>query len=340
MKLPSMGDKQAFLFIFPAVLAGLFILFNVLPEDILFKPLIEITGEAAIAFSKLLGVSAIWLNDNWTIGVLTVAGFKMMINIECTAVHFMFIFIAAVVASPGKSFRDKGIALVAGLSILFVVNLLRIVMAGVAGSISYSTFEITHNFIWKGLYILLTFFIWHAWIKNMRFMNFSLRDISLTAFVILLTYSIVDFLTYYYTTLLYLIVSYPINTVLDLGVYITQHTEHLTFYIDQNSKGKELLGMPTMFMESILFYVLATLTIIREKRKHFLRPLGLCFLAMLGAHVFIIILVAAIYPLATINKGSTLLTLKALAITLSYLLWYGVFHDRKIKTNTPSENPD
>ncbi len=324
-------NKQAFLFVFPGILAGFFILFNILPINALFAPIIEITGQVATHSSQMLGIPATWENNNWTIGVLTIAGFKMLINIECTAVHFMFIFIAAVLASPGKPIKDKGIGLVAGLSILFIVNTLRIIMAGIAGSISLSTFEITHNFIWKGLYILLTFFLWYAWVNNMRFMDISARKIGRVTGVLLLVYTLMYFLTTPYTSMIYLITPLLLNGILDMGIIITQTADRLVFSIDGS---QQLLILPNMFMDSILFYVLTILTMSRWGHRRFLRSLGLGFILMLGMHLIVFTLVAAMYPAAIINKASTTLTMKALAISTSYLLWHGMHYNKRKSMET------
>ncbi len=319
-------NKQAFLFVFPGILAGLFILFNILPINALFTPVIEVTGQFTTHLSRFLGIPAIWENNNWTIGVLTIAGFKMLINIECTAVHFMFIFIAAVIASPGKPIKDKSIALVAGLSILFIANAIRIIMAGIAGSISLSTFEITHNFIWKGLYIFLTFFLWYAWVRNMRFVNFSAQKVGMGFAALLLTFVSMHLLASNYSSLLYLFVSLMIDEILDLGVTVTQYADRLAFYTDG---AQQLFVLPNMFTESIPFYFLTILMVKKWGRRRFFHSLGLGFIIMLGLHLVMLTLVAAIYPIAFKNQASITLTMKAFAISTSYLLWHGIHYNKR-----------
>jgi len=117
-----------------------------------------------------------------------------------------------------------------------------------------------------------------------------------------------------------------IDKILDLGVAVTQYTDRLAFYTDG---AQQLFVLPNMFTESVPFYFLTILMVKKWGRRRFLHSLGLGFIIMLGLHLVILTLVATIYPIAFKNQASITLTMKAFAISSSYLLWHGMHYNQR-----------
>ena len=97
----------------------------------------------------------------------TVDGDAFSVNIKqgCDAIAPMLLYLSAVVLYP-ISAKWKWQGLLGGLSILFVLNIFRIVtlyLSGAYGSIEF--FDFMHIEFWQVLYIILTVFVWLVWIR-------------------------------------------------------------------------------------------------------------------------------------------------------------------------------
>ena len=97
----------------------------------------------------------------------TVDGDAFSVNIKqgCDAIAPMLLYLSAVVLYP-ISAKWKWQGLLGGLSILFVLNIIRIVtlyLSGAYGSIEF--FDFMHIEFWQVLYIILTVFVWLVWIR-------------------------------------------------------------------------------------------------------------------------------------------------------------------------------
>ena len=84
-----------------------------------------------------------------------------------------------------------------------------------------------------------------------------------------------------------------------------------------------------MFTESVPFYFLTILMVKKWGRRRFLHSLGLGFIIMLGLHLAVFTLIAAIYSLAFSNQASITLTMKAFAISTSYILWHSMYYNQR-----------
>ena len=97
----------------------------------------------------------------------TVDGDAFSVNNKqgCDAIAPMLLYLSAVVLYP-ISAKWKWQGLLGGLSILFVLNIFRIVtlyLSGAYGSIEF--FDFMHIEFWQVLYIILTVFVWLVWIR-------------------------------------------------------------------------------------------------------------------------------------------------------------------------------
>ena len=97
--------------------------------------------------------------------VISSAQFSVGIKQGCDAVEPMAIFIAGVLAFPVK-LKKKFSGIVAGISILFVINLFRIISLYMAGVHNKALFEALHEVVWQIVFILIAIgllFIWLQW---------------------------------------------------------------------------------------------------------------------------------------------------------------------------------
>lgn len=95
-----------------------------------------------------------------TITVLNGQPFRIIYH--CTGLFLMAIYSSAVLAFPA-TWRQKAIGLVLGLPLLFVANLLRLVALGIAGRFSPELFDLSHEYLWQGVFVVLVLVLWAQW---------------------------------------------------------------------------------------------------------------------------------------------------------------------------------
>jgi exosortase/archaeosortase family protein len=95
--------------------------------------------------------------------VLTVNGFAMQVIDECTALNYVIILGTAILLYRRHSigYRLAGVAL--AIPAIVVVNAFRLVVTGIAGSISRKWFDYVHEYLWVALFALLIFAMWKLW---------------------------------------------------------------------------------------------------------------------------------------------------------------------------------
>jgi exosortase H (IPTLxxWG-CTERM-specific) len=81
---------------------------------------------------------------------------------ECTAVHPLAIFVAAVLAYP-CALRPKLAGIVLGTIALVAINQVRLVSLCYVGHWYPQAFETAHLLVWQSLIIFLTVVLWIAW---------------------------------------------------------------------------------------------------------------------------------------------------------------------------------
>lgn len=90
---------------------------------------------------------------------ITVSGYPMIIEIECSAYHAYLAMIALVVFSKWNIKQKLAIGSIL-FGVLSLINSLRIVILGVIGHKFPNVFNIMHDYIWN---ILLVIIIWGLW---------------------------------------------------------------------------------------------------------------------------------------------------------------------------------
>jgi exosortase/archaeosortase family protein len=97
---------------------------------------------------------------------VTFHGFTMEIILECTGLHYAAIFAAAVLAFQGGTVSNKAKGLLAGIGLIFVINLLRLGMLGVIGHYSIDIFSFMHLSLWHALFTFMVLFFWIVWVNG------------------------------------------------------------------------------------------------------------------------------------------------------------------------------
>jgi len=99
--------------------------------------------------------------------VLSSKAFSVSIARGCDAIEAMALFAAALLSFPAK-WRPKLIGFFAGIALLFILNLGRIISLFLTGIYFPKAFEIMHVEVWQVLFILFAIGLWIFWIKWTR----------------------------------------------------------------------------------------------------------------------------------------------------------------------------
>ena len=94
------------------------------------------------------------------------AMFIFVVIPDCGAIPTMVIYLAAVVAFPTRWWKRLA-GVLAGLPILYGVNVFRLACLGVIGSYTGpgEQFDFYHHYVWQGLYILFVVALWLIWME-------------------------------------------------------------------------------------------------------------------------------------------------------------------------------
>lgn len=92
--------------------------------------------------------------------------FTFIVVPECGAIEVMAIFFAAVIAFPAP-WQHRLAGLAAGLPIMYVVNILRLVCLAFIGALDTDGrwFEFVHEYVWQAVYVIFVVVVWIAWVE-------------------------------------------------------------------------------------------------------------------------------------------------------------------------------
>ena len=129
--------------------------------------------------------------------IMTVNGFPMRIIIQCTAIHYIIIVSCAIMLSSWHStrYRLTGVAIAVPLLVLF--NSIRLLVTGLAGTISRSAFVFFHSYLWLTVFILLTFAMWAVWDRRLSSLNIKLSRYTVIAVILSSLFQILLFICSY-----------------------------------------------------------------------------------------------------------------------------------------------
>ena len=88
----------------------------------------------------------------------------IVVEIMPTAAATLALFAAALLSFPAR-WKSKLIGLAAGLAVLFLLNIVRIVSLYLTGIHYPKAFEFMHVEAWQGIFILFALALWIFWMK-------------------------------------------------------------------------------------------------------------------------------------------------------------------------------
>ncbi|MFH0930954.1 MAG: archaeosortase/exosortase family protein [Candidatus Zixiibacteriota bacterium] len=95
---------------------------------------------------------------------LSLKNFSVTVIPECTGLHEIVIFLAALLAYPA-SFKKKLWGILLGIPFIFLVNIFRMVFITAISNYRPDTFEFLHLYFWQVALILIILSAWILWIE-------------------------------------------------------------------------------------------------------------------------------------------------------------------------------
>jgi len=96
------------------------------------------------------------------------AQFAFHVVPDCGAIPSMSIYLAAVLAFPAMWWK-RGVGAIAGLAVLYGINILRLGTLGYIGAIDTSPgrkwFTFAHEYVWQGVFIVFVVAVWMLWVE-------------------------------------------------------------------------------------------------------------------------------------------------------------------------------
>ena len=83
---------------------------------------------------------------------------------ECTAVNAVFLYVAFV-SAYSATFRSKAVGLVAGIPLILMVNVTRLVVLGWVTEYWPNQARIFHDFVWETIFLFFIIVLWFVWIN-------------------------------------------------------------------------------------------------------------------------------------------------------------------------------
>lgn len=154
--------KQAIKFLVGfIVLTAVFYGIVAITRDNIFMGYVNATAYIASMFLKIFGV-----HSNSGNGIITDGSFALYLAFGCEGSEPIMIFAAATLAFPAK-WKDKLTGLVAGVLILYVLNLVRILALFFIGKHFPDSFRSFHGEIFPVIFIFLAIIVWFLWINRL-----------------------------------------------------------------------------------------------------------------------------------------------------------------------------
>jgi len=126
-------------------------------QDRLVPEYLRLNASASASLLSIFGEEAITRDK-------TVVGKRFSITIErgCDAIQPSALFCSAVLASP-VPWLARGLAVLAGTSILMVLNFVRIMSLCYVKAYFPGAFDVMHLDVWQALFIFLAILLWAFW---------------------------------------------------------------------------------------------------------------------------------------------------------------------------------
>ena len=98
--------------------------------------------------------------------VVSVGSFAVEIKNNCNAIYEAGLFAAAVWAYPAPV-RAKAVGSLIGISVLYLVNLVRVLSLIAIGVLARGWFDVAHLYVWQALFFAVVAGCWFGWILRL-----------------------------------------------------------------------------------------------------------------------------------------------------------------------------
>lgn len=284
----------------------------VVSPDAALSPLVDLTGRLVVVFSKALGLAS-----GWDGSLVAVSGFKMRINLECTAIQFFAIFVSGVLAYPGRGWGIKLLGIFIGGLFLAFANILRIVILGVVGAnFDPRIFGFIHMYLWQSLYAILVFFAWHVWASG-RF-----KEGPAAAFFIK---------TFFASAFFYALISLLVGPYIKaLAVFSGVFFEDVSYWapmkeiVFRQGARKAFFPVSVDVFDSIIFYALIVSSAGPKEATALLKRLLAGTLALSAIHISFVLTAGGLFAWEAAEETvrTVLWALRGISILAPLLLWY------------------
>ncbi len=155
-------DVLKFILTFMIISLLLFTVYYLLKETFLVSGLRTSTAFITGTILSFLGFEAT-VNG----AVISLDGFSMEIIDECTAIFSSIVYVSCVSAYP-TTMKNKGLGVVAGVPLLYGIDIIRLLVLGAVGISAPSLFEFFHVYFWQGTFILFVVAVFLVWLRIIK----------------------------------------------------------------------------------------------------------------------------------------------------------------------------
>ncbi len=117
----------------------------------------------ATAIAHLAGSNATIVDGNY----ISARGMTLHINHECTGVFVLFVLVSFLAAYPA-TWRAKILGAVVGVSVLSLINVVRIATLVRLVEFYPSAFDYFHEYVWQGAFLMLVTLYAISWVEWAR----------------------------------------------------------------------------------------------------------------------------------------------------------------------------
>lgn len=214
----------------------------------------------------------------------------MEITLECTALHYLIVLFAGVLAYQSHSFFYKTAGLFIGVVSIFFLNILRIGIIGMVGHYYNSLFSFVHTYLWQGTFALVVLLLWILWVNGKSESRIFVRYVVLSLVVASISFwFMIKYLDYYASVLA--ITANAIFSSLSgaVGIDFGSVAEgHVIGYVSE--RGVIYNNISVDVMNSVLFFTLAVVTVSYSQRTVFLKRVLLGTLLLYLQHLSYIVM--------------------------------------------------
>lgn len=324
------GLTLRFLLVFAAFLV-VFSLGVFLPPTLL-HILVRGTGVLVVFCAGIFGISASFEGT-----ILTVSGFRMEIILECTALQYLGLYAAGVVAYPYKTVRSKAGALMLGIPAFLAINVARLIVIGKIGAVAPALFEFVHVYLWQSMFGIMVFCIWLAWVQSFEFRRLPVRKALLFAVlsaVVLVAVrgllgQIVGFIAW---------LSQGVFSIMpmlgDITVAVRQNLIVLMLFRSEAAFDLSVYDISTDIFASSL--VLPLLAVVTATFRKFVSRLGLAVLVLLVMHLLAVSVAGYFLHFSIAGEMSTYFTWYLHVVALIVPVLIVVFFRQKDRAGLPA----